>query len=744
VSRPRHPILFATAIAVLGRPALADDKNDLQSLLSENIITTASTAAQKESTAPSTSVTLTADDFRTYGIRSLDEAINFLSLGVVTQNPLSTVDIGTRGVLLPGDNGKHFLLLVNGHALNDPLYGAARFDDGAGIPLDIVDHIEVIVGPGSVLYGSNAMLGVINVITKNAADYPGARVYGDYELGRAYRIGAGAGVTFKAFGAPSELTTSLEYFSRTGPDFNFDVIHVPRNPGDGQFPRMRRGGPADGIWGGTLRDAYFAEAPSGSVRLRVGRLELNLLGSLYRRGIPYSNGAVNVDFDDPDSFEVDRALRLDLKHQATLSATVQLASRLYGDAFDHQRRVNRDGIGGCFQSHIQTCQYYDAGLSRWAGIEERLSLNWFGDLTFVTLAGIDARMRWVRAKQEALDFDTGQPFAPTTGRISDGDGIISPYLQQTWSPTRSLDINAGARLDADRRFDPIVSPRGAIAFSPYRSTTFKVIYSQAFRAPTWAETDASNYQQAKSDDLKPETTRSVEGSIEQRFGTHRILFGAFRTNWSNIVEPAVLSITEKAALQVRGELPLAVYDVSQYRNVSNIDNYGWNGALSGTFGESRLSYGVNVTGAFTRKQTSAGTPQQLEVAPQLFGNARVSYAAGGLIPTPAIAVHYVGQRPADRSAGGVFSSLPIAPPLAEFRGTLSGKVPGLPGIEYRLSAAYTTASRTAYASGPGALGVGNPVLQPGSLIPVDQFRVFLGLRYDFLTGSERSSLGGPP
>lgn len=110
--------------AFVVQPALADDADDLRSILNETVVTTASTSAEKASTAPATSVTLTAEDLRVYGIRSLDEAINFRSVGVITSDPLRTPDIGARGVL----------------------YGAARFDQGAGIPLDVVDHIEVIVG----------------------------------------------------------------------------------------------------------------------------------------------------------------------------------------------------------------------------------------------------------------------------------------------------------------------------------------------------------------------------------------------------------------------------------------------------------------------------------------------------------------------------------------------------------------------------------------------------------------------
>jgi outer membrane receptor for ferrienterochelin and colicins len=738
MSRPWLPYLSVVLAALVPAPARAENTDDIQSLLSENVITTASTSSQKASTAPATSVTLTAEDLNTYGIRSLDEAINFLSLGVITSNPLRTPDIGSRGVLLPGDNGKHFLLLVNGHAMNDSLYGSARFDQGAGFPIDLVDHIEVIVGPGSVLYGSNAMLGVINVITKNASDYSGGHVLGEYEPGRTERVGAGAGFQFKLFGQPSEMTTGVEYFRRFGPDLTFPQVLAPRDLGTGQLIRFRRGGPPDGTWGGPVRDAYFSDAPSGMLRLRVGDLDVNVLASAYRRGIPYTDGATNVDFDDRESYELDRSFRVDIKHQATLSSLVQLTSRLYGDSFDYQRRVNRDANYACRQSNVVTCQFYDAGLARWAGVEERVSLNWLGDLSFVTLVGVDGRILTGRTKQDTLDFDTGKPIEPTTGRIRESAVLVSPYVQQTWSPTRWLDLNAGARLDAEQGFTPIASPRGAIVVTPFRKTVLKAVYSQAFRAPTWSETEVTNHNQAASENIKPEVVRSVEGSIEQRFATQRVMFGVFRTFWENLIEPRDPTAADRADLQNSGALPITAVSVVQYRNVSSLNNYGLNGGWDGALAEGHFNYGLNATEAYTRRSTATGD-QPLEVAPQFFGNAHLSYAFGGNVPTPALAAYYVGRRPAQQAFDGTFASVPYAPPLAEFRATLSGPVPGVAGLSYRASGAYATAAVGPYPVGPTV----PPPGAPGNavLVPIDRFRVFFGLRYDFFTGAEARAKG---
>src|SRR5205085_938233 len=113
--RPRRPLrsaVLAGALAGLtsaalvppgpaaaGEGAPADDVelSELRGLVDEPIVSTASQSLESASAAPATSTSISADELRRFGIRSLDEAINYLSLGMVTQNPLHSVEIGARG-----------------------------------------------------------------------------------------------------------------------------------------------------------------------------------------------------------------------------------------------------------------------------------------------------------------------------------------------------------------------------------------------------------------------------------------------------------------------------------------------------------------------------------------------------------------------------------------------------------------------------------------------------------------------
>ena len=157
------------------------------------MVSTASKTSERASSAPALSTSISADDLRRYGIKTVSEAIDFLSLGVATSDNLNGGEIGARGVLITGDRGSHFLLLLDGHAVNEQVRGSAFFGSGAGIPIEIIDYIEIIVGPGSVLYGLNAMLGLINVVTKRVRDWSGVKLMADSAVPTTLRVGAGGG-----------------------------------------------------------------------------------------------------------------------------------------------------------------------------------------------------------------------------------------------------------------------------------------------------------------------------------------------------------------------------------------------------------------------------------------------------------------------------------------------------------------------------------------------------------------------
>ena len=728
---------LAVAVMSLARPSRADDDmSELEGLLNESVVSTASKSAEVGTTAPATTTTVTAEDLKRYGIHTLAEAIDYLSLGAVTSDSQHVTDVGARGVMIPNDNGDHILLLINGHAVNDQLFGSARLGRGAGIPIEMVDHIEVILGPGSVLYGSNAMLGVINVITKHAKDWTGLHVTSELEPGRSWRVGVGAATPFKMplTGSASEIALGVEYFDHDGPPLRYELENAGIDKVSARAYRFRRGGPENGYWGGVAHNAYYTRVPSGFMRLVLGDFELNVQAKSFKRASPYRSLYTKnfMDFDDPDSFERDRHLWFDLTHRATFSSIVRVTTRAYADGWDWYSDVNSSEASACIvagDSLLPTCTFAVRGKTRWGGLEMRTEFDWLENARFVTTIGAEGRLRQAGFKLDFLDFATRQATQSSSGIIDREDRLLGAYAQQTLIPVRWLSINGGARVDTEDRFKAVVSPRVAAAINVWSGGTLKGVYAEAFRSPSFIETDLSEAVQLRSQGLVPERVRSVEGSFEQKRGSHRMLFGVFRSWWMNMVENHVLTPLEHEEAVRRGEIDLNNFGVAQFRNVSGIENFGFNTTFEGTVGGLQaLRYGLNLTGAVARRDEPGVASAPLAVAPKFFGNARIAYDIAGDWPTLALATHYVGKRPIDRAFDGNWAGGTYASPQLELRGTISGPVPLLKGLSYRASATYAFEDRGPYVVGP--IQTREPNTPFPQLLPLDQFRAALGLQYD--------------
>jgi outer membrane receptor for ferrienterochelin and colicins len=766
VRRHRVTLAWVLALVATSRVASADDPADVEALLAQPIVTTASQTAEDQSTAPATITIITADDLHRYGIKTLAEAINFLSLGMVTQDQLDDVEIGARGVLLTGDYGDHVLLLIDGHAVNEQWDGTAYFGRGAGVPFELIDHIEVSLGPGSVLYGSQAMLGVINIVTKRAKDFDGLHLVAESDLFTSGRAAIGFGREFTFLGKRAEMTYEMEYYGQSGPAFTLGPQNYGVDSYTGKGACFNAACSNPGIWGGTpANQSYWTHLPDGYMRVMWGDFELDIHAESYQRSDP---AIEYTGYNLPNAFELDKFLSADLRHRWVISSIAQLRSRLYGDAYSYNEQLPEYAAFQCGSGQT-SCLFVADGHSRWVGLEEQLAFDWKHDQSITTLFGIDARAIRVGEDNEDDNITLDQSAAPF-GVFEKSEYRLAGYLQQTWRPLKWLFLNAGARYDEDLRVDDDqqyghLSPRAVAAVTPWHDGTAKVIYSEAFRAPSYFETSYTDNQTIIPNlSLAPETVQSGEVSFEQRIGTQRFFVGGFDAVYSSMVLSQNAPASALDAAVKNGILPApspntpagieATYGpsgnaVSQNQNVSGIDDIGVNAAFEGSLLQRSLRYGLNVTWAASHEtlpNPSANLPGPcpgspahsasattcslpLTVTPVFFGNARISYDIPGDWPILGVAASLVGRRPAADAFSSGYTNPPYAPTQLDLRATISGPVPHVSGLSYRLIADYAFAGENPYLIGP----VTSPTKADPNpeLIPVARATATVGMQYDW-------------
>lgn len=139
-------------------------------------ITSVSRRAEPLAEAPATIFVLTAEDIRRSGARSLPDALRLAPNLQVAQTTANAYAVRARGV--HNNSANKLLVLIDGRSVYTPLFSGV-FWDVQDVMLEDVERIEVVSGPGGTLWGVNAVNGVINVITRNAARTQGTLVAAD-------------------------------------------------------------------------------------------------------------------------------------------------------------------------------------------------------------------------------------------------------------------------------------------------------------------------------------------------------------------------------------------------------------------------------------------------------------------------------------------------------------------------------------------------------------------------------------
>jgi iron complex outermembrane receptor protein len=172
-------------------------------------VTSVSRRSERLSDAAASIFVITNDDIRRSGVRTLPEALRLAPNLQVARTSASGYAISARGFNNSNGLANKLLVLIDGRTVYSPVMSGV-FWDQQDVMLEDIDRIEVISGPGATLWGANAVNGVINVITRKAADTQGTLITGGLgtrDSGGSVRYGgeAWAGGRYRIYARSFEL-----------------------------------------------------------------------------------------------------------------------------------------------------------------------------------------------------------------------------------------------------------------------------------------------------------------------------------------------------------------------------------------------------------------------------------------------------------------------------------------------------------------------------------------------------------
>jgi outer membrane receptor for ferrienterochelin and colicin len=450
---------------------------------SEEVIA-ASRSTQPLEDAPSSVTLIPEKELRVMAYPTVVEAVRGVR-GTYVWDDRAYNSVGIRGLGRLGSYGNRLLVLVDGQPINDDWIGSSYVGYDARTDLADIERIEVVRGPGSVLYGTNAFSGVINLVTRSRGMPTGGEVGASTNLDGVARGRARANVEFSR---EAGMWTSVAAARSSGRDFYFPEYFASTQPD-----------PA-----GNSRGADGFRAGSFGGRAWWRFVNLSFWYHTHDKSIPTGQYATLID--DPRTHQRDTRIFVEATAEPKLGDMVSTYSRVH---FNHYRffgeydRLPADG-------GLETDTYRGS----WLGAEQRLVLT-PGEQTRFTL-GAEGQLHF-QVEQHAED-GTGV-FLDDTGSTARPYQLGAAYALADLPVTGFFRVSGGARFDAYSTFGNSLNPRVALLFRPYPRGNLKILAGKAFRAPSVYELyyNDGGATEIASPGLSPENMYSSEVEFSHRF-----------------------------------------------------------------------------------------------------------------------------------------------------------------------------------------------------------------------------------
>ena len=464
---------------------------DLTELSLEQLLTvevsSASKYSQRSGDAPSAVQVISREDIRLHGWRTLSEALASLP-GIYINNDRAYDFPGARGFHIPGDYNTRFLLLVDGQRNNDNIYQQALTGSEGWLDMSVVERIEYIPGPGSAIYGSNAMFGVINVITRGAGKTAQSQVETHVS-----KLGL-AGVNVMTSQQISDTGLVLQYSAehQAGRDRAYtDPL--------GQLFRADGTAATDGVAHG------LDSGNNQHLMVRVDHQEWSFKLINHERTVTPSSAPYLTVFDDASLKINDGGTQLAASVQHEISAVSSVFARL-GYTDWHYRA---------------TYPYLDPVIGYYRNYDDTRGQTLDGEFRYQLESGAHHLLAGLEFSRDLLARQHNY-YSIDPALLGTADVNINPlvqrnglFVQDEWRLGKAWLLSLGLRLDQATGSESSLSPRMGLIWQPNSAWTAKLLSGRAYRSANAYESqfgDGLNY--LSNPGLQPETIRTTEGVLE--------------------------------------------------------------------------------------------------------------------------------------------------------------------------------------------------------------------------------------
>jgi outer membrane receptor for ferrienterochelin and colicin len=494
-----------------------DDVFDIfDGLIKARSVSVASGVAQSMARAPAVTTVITAQDIEATSARDLDEILASVPGLHVGRDNFYNPIYSVRG--LHSLTNPEVLLLVNGIPMRDLTTGNRGVAWG-GMPLNNVARIEIIRGPGSAVYGADAFSGVINIITKQAQDIKGSEAGLRLGTQQSYDAWALHGGQW----AGMDLAAAVEFYTTAGAD---EIIDADRQ----SLLDQSRGTSASHAPGPVQRSQRGIDAridlSKAHWRLRTGFQGRNDLGlgaggaqALDPIGrLSEDRYHADLSYDNPNfrpHWQVQAQLSLQDRYFASHKINLFPPGTVQPYPQRPQGVLYEDGV---LQWHSFRQRYSRAGVDTrftgWRNHAVRIGAGYaYEDLyesTYRTNRGLGADLNLLPADAGIVVLDdTPAVIVPEGARQN-----RYVFLQDSWAFADVWELTAGLRYDHYSDFGNTANPRAALVWRIRPALTAKLLYGQAFRAPSFRELYVYNNAFRGNVELKPESIRTWEMALD--------------------------------------------------------------------------------------------------------------------------------------------------------------------------------------------------------------------------------------